>query len=52
LGGQRSRDRDGTFHPGRKVGRQQVAHLLDADHFEETIDDLINLLFGKLSFFA
>src|SRR6267143_5057385 len=52
LGGQRSRDGNRTFHAGRKVGRQQVAHLLDSDHFEEAIDHLEDLLFGKLSFFA
>ena len=38
LGGQRSRDGNGTFHAGRKVGRQQVAHLPHSDHFEQAID--------------
>src|SRR5208282_1279732 len=52
LGGERSRDGDGTLHAGRKIGRQQVAHLLDADHFQKAIDYLENLVLGKFSSFA
>jgi len=45
LRGECSRNGDRTFHARRKVGRQQVAHLLDSNHFEQAVDDLENLLF-------
>lgn len=35
-----------------EIGGQQVAHLLHAYHFQQSVDDLVNLRFTQISTFA
>ena len=49
---QRARDRNRSLHSRRKIGRQQIAHLLHAHHLQEAVHNLINLVFAQFLSFA
>ena len=45
-------DSNGPLHPGREIGREQVAHGFHAYHLEQAVDDLENLFFVEIAAFA